>query len=95
MITILATLQAKPDMGEQLEHHLKKVLAPSRSEAGCISYTLHRVNEHPDTFVFYEVWESQQALEAHVASPHYEEYRNNTASLVADRDVKFLTVIED
>lgn len=95
MITILATLQAKPNMGEQLEQHLKKMLSASRKEEGCISYTLHRVNEQPDTFVFYESWENQLALEAHTASPHYQSYRTDTAQLLADRDVKFLTVVND
>lgn len=95
MITLLAHIQAKPGLGSALEAHVRQVVAPSRAEAGCVSYTLHRVTGNPDAFVFYEKWTDQAALDAHVASPHYKTYREQTASLLAQRDVQYLEEIKE
>ena len=35
------------------------------------SYSANRDIEHPGTYVFDEVWPSQQALEDHLSSPHF------------------------
>ncbi|WP_251127480.1 MULTISPECIES: putative quinol monooxygenase [unclassified Exiguobacterium] len=90
MITILAQIQAKAGLGAELETHLRQVVTPSRAEAGCVFYTLHRVEDNPDTFVFYEKWVDKAALDAHIASPHYQTYRQEAEPLLASRDVQFL-----
>ncbi|MCT4777912.1 MULTISPECIES: putative quinol monooxygenase [Exiguobacterium] len=95
MIIILAQIQAKPGLGSALETHLRQVVAPSRAEAGCVLYTLHRVEGNPDAFVFYEQWADKAALDAHIASAHYQTYREQAASLLASRDVQYLEEIKE
>ncbi|WP_026694722.1 putative quinol monooxygenase [Peribacillus kribbensis] len=86
-ITINAILKAKQGEEEALRAAMIKVLEPSRSEAGCIQYTLHESEEDAGVFVFYEKWKDDAALQAHIQSPHYVEYRAVTKDLLAEREV--------
>lgn len=86
-ITINAILTAKPGCEEKLYEELLHVIGPSQAEEGCIVYTLHRSLENKAVFVFYETWESEAALYAHIVSEHYKRYRSNTESLIEKREV--------
>ncbi|ANU11941.1 antibiotic biosynthesis monooxygenase [Planococcus antarcticus DSM 14505] len=85
-ILITAILKPKEHMADHLLTELNKVLIASRAEAGCVSYVLHQSIED-DTFVLHETWKDKDALESHVASRHYQEYRTNTADLISKREV--------
>ncbi|HSP22612.1 MAG TPA: putative quinol monooxygenase [Planococcus sp. (in: firmicutes)] len=91
-IVITAILKPKENMAGPLLAELNKVLEASRAEAGCLNYVLHQSIED-DTFVLHETWKDKGALESHVGSPHYEEYRKNTADLVSKREVFKLKTI--
>lgn len=71
---------------------LKRVQAPSREGAGCIKYDLHQSEDQ--TFVLFEVWKDEEALEHHIQTAHYQEYRNNIADLVSTREVYKLKIME-
>lgn len=73
-LTIIATLTAKPGKEEELLSMLKALVAPTRTESGCINYELHRSHEHPGTFIFTESWASADLWEAHKNSPHLVEF---------------------
>ncbi len=45
--TLVAFIMAKPGQEEELGRCLDALVAPMRSEAGCIDYDLHRSNEIP------------------------------------------------
>lgn len=85
-IVITAILKPKENKADQLLAELNKVLEASRNEAGCLNYVLHQSIED-DTFVLHETYKDKDALESHVDSSHYKEYRTNTADLVARREV--------
>ena len=69
-LTVVATLKAKPDCEAELLAMLQDLVAPTRAEAGCINYDLHRSDDEPGTFLFHETWESRPLWEAHMQSPH-------------------------
>ena len=48
----------------------KEVMEATRKEPGCISYTFSADLEDPGCFMIFEEWETQEALEAHFATPH-------------------------
>lgn len=73
-LTIVATLTAKPGKEDELLPLLKALVAPTRAEAGCINYELHRSHEQPGTFVFTESWASRELWDAHMKSPHLVEF---------------------
>jgi len=69
-ITNLAFLRARPGRDDALGDALLAVIEPSRAEAGCEAYELHRSSEDPALWFMYEVWASQEALTAHFETPH-------------------------
>jgi quinol monooxygenase YgiN len=91
-ITITAILKPKENMEARLLAELNKVQKASRAEAGCMNYVLHQSIED-NTFVLHETWKDKQALESHIESLHYQEYRTNTADLVSEREVYKLKAI--
>lgn len=93
LIIILATLTAKPGQEDVLREILSAVVSPSRNETGCLLYTLHESTEEPGTFVFHEKWADQEAVESHITSPHYQQYRQQSADLLLSRTVHKLKEI--
>jgi quinol monooxygenase YgiN len=69
-LTIVATFKAKPGRSEELGKRLMTLIEPTRKEAGCINYDLHRSNDDADVWMFYENWRSKAELDAHVQTPH-------------------------
>lgn len=85
-IAVTAILKPKKGQEENVLHVLQEVLIGSRNEEGNIQYDVHQSIEEP-TFVIYEVWKDQQAIETHVNSEHYEKYRQDISSLIESREV--------
>lgn len=92
-IVITAVLKPKDGCEQKLLQALQKVKAASREEAGCLRYDLHRGIDEP-TFVLHEAWKDSEAVQSHIQSAHYQEYRESTADLLASRDVYRLQTIE-
>jgi 4-carboxymuconolactone decarboxylase len=69
-LTIIGRLRAKAGRGTELREALVPVVAASRQEPGCINYDLHVDAADPDSFVIYENWVDQAALDAHFKQPH-------------------------
>ena len=69
-ITVIATFQARPGKEVELKTALTGLVAPTRTEAGCINYDLHQSPEAPAKFLFHENWTSKAHLDAHLQSPH-------------------------
>ncbi len=63
-------LQAAAGREEEAATQLRKLVAPTRSEPGCVTYLLHRDPQDPAKFMFYEEFRSQEALQEHNRSPH-------------------------
>ena len=70
MLIVIATMKAKAGKEKELGDVLKKFVAPTRGEAGCIQYDLHVDLSDPGSFAFYERWKDEAALEAHLKTPH-------------------------
>ena len=75
-IIINAHIQAAPGHEKELGSALHALVAPSRKEPGVVIYELHLDPEHPGTFMFYEKFASQAALDLHLASPHFEHFQS-------------------
>ena len=71
-VIVIATIKVKPGAEERACQLLQTAVAPTRLEAGCLNYDLHRSTTDPTEFLFHETWESDEALAVHSAStaPH-------------------------
>ena len=68
-VVVLYTAKAKPGKSGELREALLAGITGSRHDEGNISYELHEVAGQADTFVLYEVWVSQEALDRHLQTP--------------------------
>jgi quinol monooxygenase YgiN len=69
LLTVVATITAKPDKVEDVRDLLLSIIEPTRKEDGNVAYTLHQGHDDPTVFVFYEVWTGTDKLAAHLGSP--------------------------
>ena len=88
--TAIATLIAKPGQQDALEQHLRALLAPTRAEAGCGQYDLHQDLANPLAFYMIEQWSGDEALQAHDASAHIQNFRAVAGDLIDHFDLKRL-----
>ena len=71
-IVLNVHMEAAPGREKDLEQALTALLAPTRSEPGCLAYRLHLDPQNASKFMFYEKFADQAALDAHLASPHFQ-----------------------
>jgi len=70
-IVVVATLQGKKEHVAEIEPMLLKLVEATRKEEGCLSYLLYQDSETPETFVFYEKWQSADHLQNHMKTEHF------------------------
>lgn len=70
------TVAAKPDVVDAM----KAMVAASRAEDGCLTYTFAQDMSDPDVLVIYERWRDREALAAHGASAHMASFRGVMAA---------------
>ncbi len=92
-IVVVATITARPGAEAALAGELSAQVAPTRLEAGCLRYDLHRDPANPATLVFLETWENRENLKAHMNTPRFLAARERQQELVAGRDIKVLEQI--
>lgn len=83
-VTITVRLRARPGMAAHLRQAGQSLVAPTRSEAGCISYHFHEDANDLGLFLFYERWTNQQALEAHLNTSYLIEFRKVLDEVLAE-----------
>lgn len=74
-IVVLARVEALPGHEAQVEELLRRQIAPTLEERGCLNYDLHRDNSDRKVFWFHETWASEADLSAHSRAPHLVENR--------------------
>ncbi|WP_282610725.1 putative quinol monooxygenase [Pelagibius sp. Alg239-R121] len=83
-LIILAQITAASGKEDLVRSELERLVAPTRTEEGCVQYDLHQDNANPAFFVFYEIWENRDLWQAHTNQPHIAAYRAATEGAVAD-----------
>jgi quinol monooxygenase YgiN len=90
-LTIVAHITARPNQAELVKSELEKLIPITRAESGCIRYDLHRDNEDPCHFMFYETWASRALWQQHMNAPHLAAYLKATDGAVAEFTLHELT----
>jgi quinol monooxygenase YgiN len=70
MVIVTAHLRVKPGTQQAALEALTALVPKSRADAGCIMYDLHTTTDDSRIFLFYERWENQELLDAHLLSDH-------------------------
>ena len=92
-IAVVAISVAKPGHEEQLRCALEGLVAPTLRERGALQYDLHRDLHEPRRFVFFERWESEEALAAHAKSAHLDAYAKASADWVEASEIRVVSKI--
>ena len=69
-----AKLTIKAEKVDEFVIAAKTIIAASRAEPGCISYTLYQDPYQRTVFFFFEEWKDQAAIDAHFAAPHFKAF---------------------
>lgn len=69
-VRVIARCEARKGNEDELRALLQGMLAPTRAEQGCKSYELYE-SDSTGRFYFDETWESEAALDKHIATPHF------------------------
>lgn len=76
VLTVIAKIRAAKGKGDALAALLEEQAATVRAaEPGCLVYRPHRSTTDPESFVFYEMYQSEAAFEIHRNAPHLAAYR--------------------
>jgi quinol monooxygenase YgiN len=82
-VTNLAFFRARRGRSEALGVALAALVEPTRLEAGCLDYDLHRSVDDPDVWFVYENWRSPEGFDAHMLSEHLQAFLKTMPDLVA------------
>jgi quinol monooxygenase YgiN len=82
LLTNLAFFQAKKTKSDALGEALRALVAPSRSDPGCVTYDLHRSIKDRNVWLVYENWHSSADLDAHMQSPHLQNFLRTAPELI-------------
>ncbi|MFI8339123.1 putative quinol monooxygenase [Streptomyces sp. NPDC085639] len=83
-LVALARVRAQPARRQALQDALAALVEPSRAEDGCFDYTPFELLEEPGTFYVRETWADQEALDFHLATPHFQAFAARFAELLAE-----------
>jgi quinol monooxygenase YgiN len=83
MIIVTGSIVAQPEHAQELLACSLEHVRRSRSEAGCLSHTVHHDAENPLRLVFVEEWADRAALLAHFALPASRDFVKAAAGLAA------------
>lgn len=90
MVPVVALIKAKQGKEGMLQELLTGAVAPTRAEPGCLQYDMHRDAADPRLFVFIEMWRSEEALQAHLASAHIQAAMARKDELIETIDIRVL-----
>jgi quinol monooxygenase YgiN len=84
LLTVIAYMRAAPGKRDELRAALEALVEPTSREQGYVNYDLHQSIEDPDRFFFYENWESDTDLDAHLDAPHLRDFAARIPELLDD-----------
>ncbi|MBP2656354.1 MAG: Antibiotic biosynthesis monooxygenase [Firmicutes bacterium] len=85
MLVVIAKLMVKPEKKAELFSLAQPLIAATRAEQGCISYTLLDDRNDPNACFFLEEWIDKAALEQHLNTAHICEWHKKSADLLAGK----------
>ncbi|GAC1432420.1 MAG: putative quinol monooxygenase [Ktedonobacteraceae bacterium] len=76
---VAALWRAKKGQEETIATVIEKMTPLSRQEPGCVYYQAQRSVTEPQLFFLYEQYVNEAGYEAHMATPHFEQYVRGVA----------------
>jgi quinol monooxygenase YgiN len=95
-LSLIAKIKAKPGSEKALEDAFRDMIKKVRvAEPGCLTYILHKSNDDPTTFVWFETYADDAAFANHRKTDHMKEMGARIANLLADKpQIELLTELD-
>jgi len=84
-ITVIAKLKVKAGSEAAFEAAGREMISKVGAEAGTQTYILHKDVRDPSTFIYYEVYQDQAALDAHGKTDHMKAFGGKIGALLEGR----------
>lgn len=81
--TIVARAEVLPGKENEFMNHAKTLVETTRKEEGNISYNLYQNPMNPVSFLFYEEYKDQDAINFHASSAHFKAFGSAIGALLA------------
>lgn len=94
-VKIAATIVVKPEHRQKLIGVFQQLVLASRQEAGNLRYDLHQDIENPNRVVFFEIWQSQAAVDEHGQSAHFQNFLKAIEGKTESVDIVLMGDISD
>lgn len=83
MVIITAKVRIQPGKSEEFLAAYQWMKPQVLNDPGAILYELHRSADDPDTFIFYEQYESKEAFDYHLSTDHFKTLAGRIDPLMA------------
>ncbi|WP_436771791.1 putative quinol monooxygenase [Yinghuangia sp. YIM S09857] len=94
MLVISGFLTFRPEDRDEIIEGLLAVSELSRKDPGCVEYWWAEELERPNTFRFFEAWETPEQFEAHRAMPYEEAFNERYLPKLIGADANVHAVTE-
>ncbi|WP_165044889.1 putative quinol monooxygenase [Adlercreutzia sp. ZJ138] len=84
MVKVVASHVVRESQIDEFVETGKQMIQISQNDAGNVHYTLNRNVQNPNVFVILEMWESQEALAAHMETSHFKKYAPLMGSMLEE-----------
>ncbi|HTD20775.1 MAG TPA: putative quinol monooxygenase [Ktedonobacteraceae bacterium] len=92
---VAAIWKAKEGQADTILRVIEKMTPLSRKEPGCLFYQAQRSLDDPNVFFLYEQYKDAAGYEAHMATPHFEQYvRGEAIPNLESRERAFYETID-
>ena len=90
------TLHLVPGTADEFRPHILEAAAAAvREEPDCHRFDVAQDEEHPDTFVLFEVYTDAAALEFHHKQPHFLKLHEVAGHLIREKSRRRLNVLTE
>jgi len=83
-VTVVARVRAKEGKEEMVRQELTALMAPTRSEPGCVMYSLHQGADNKALFMVHESWLSKNDLDDHLKKPYLKAFLKKANDLLVE-----------
>jgi quinol monooxygenase YgiN len=87
VIVVGGRFKVKPERRADMVKLATSLYGPSRAEQGCLHYSCYQDAGDPDSFVFFEEWESQEVLDKHFQTSYFQDFMKRFPDMITGTPV--------
>ena len=81
---INARINVKPEAIQDFISFANVIIEQSNLETGCLVYKLYQEIGNPASFIFYEVYKNQEAVEFHNSTHHFKTFIGQISEILSE-----------